>query len=377
MKNFSILAFSLLIAAAGVADLGDELDSIQGKMPGCGLGVINEQGLIFEQYAGYANLTYDVSIDEQTVFNIGSIAKHFTAAVFFQLEKQGLFKRSDTLSKFYPGGPAWFEDIQLDHLINHRSGLPDYLDGFDYTYTFMEKLGEDLRHVSNLWVGLPVSHDDIVDIVLADLSKRNKPDFEPGAIYRYSNTGYVLLADIINNHSEHKLDFWANKLIFKPNEMYDTEVANESGVVRPWSATGYEKLPNSDQDYRALTELMASYGDGRVLTTIQDFSKWMRVLNNSTTPNSDWYGFLANPNEEDVPAGSLAWYQNGLAIEQSNGLIYKHNGFSMDSMASVFWTSPEHKVGYVRFCNYSHSFEYSIEDVFEYEPSDSIDDVLN
>ena len=104
-----------------------QFGTIKGEIPGCAVGIIHDGSLIYEQYFGMANIQYQVLNNEKTQFNIGSISKHITAAVIFRLEKDGLINRDDQLIKYYPQGPKWFEKITLSHLIQHKSGLPDYI----------------------------------------------------------------------------------------------------------------------------------------------------------------------------------------------------------------------------------------------------------
>ena len=153
MKRIAILFFTAFCSVVILAAVEDELESIQGNMPGCAIGIVSDEGLVFEKYKGYASLKYRVPISSRTVFNVGSISKHFTAAVFYRLEMKGLLSRTDTLDMFYPSGPEWFSKISLEHLITHRSGIPDFLNDQDFAGQLMGILASDLTIVSNLLVG--------------------------------------------------------------------------------------------------------------------------------------------------------------------------------------------------------------------------------
>ena len=374
MKKAVFLIFTVFCSAVVCASVGDELESIKGDMPGCAIGVVGEEGLLLEKYRGYSSLKYNVPINEKTIFNIGSISKHITAAVFFRLEKMGLINRAETLSTYYPNGPEWFGDITLGHLITHRSGIPDFLNDEEFATSLVEILASDLTIVTNLLYGLPVSQGDIVAIVQSGISHLEGPTFNAGSMYSYSNTGYLLLADIINTHTDHSLSFWANQFIFAAYGMDSTSIFSETAEDLKWLATGYARSPFQGQTYRSLVELLLSQGDGNVLTTIDDFSKWIAVLNSSDSIDSEWYGFLVDPAKEHVPSGDTGWYQNGLTIDNYNGLIYGHDGFSMNNMASSFWVSPQHNVGYVRFCNFDYQRGSNKFDVFKYVTGSGIMD---
>ena len=109
------------------ANVSDDFSELNSQTPGCAVGVVKKGELVYERYFGQANLRYQVPIDKKTVFNLGSITKHFTAVLALQLEVKGQLSLNDSLKKYYPQGPRWFENIKLHHLINHQSGLPDYL----------------------------------------------------------------------------------------------------------------------------------------------------------------------------------------------------------------------------------------------------------
>ena len=128
MKIFLLLFFILSTITFTVgANVFDDFSGLNSQTPGCAIGVVKKDKLVYEQYFGQANLRYQVQIDKKTVFNLGSITKHFTAALALQLEVKGQLSLNDSLKKYYPQGPSWFEDVKLHHLINHQSGLPDYL----------------------------------------------------------------------------------------------------------------------------------------------------------------------------------------------------------------------------------------------------------
>jgi CubicO group peptidase (beta-lactamase class C family) len=214
--------------------------------------------------------------------------------------------------------------------------------------------------------GRPISHNDVVANVMEGIKELSGPKFPAGSEMSYSNTGYLLIAEIINIQTGQDIETWVNQLIFEPYKMDDSSLFQETSTDLNGIATGYELSPHQGQKYRSLIESLASIGDGGMLTTIRDFAKWMEVLNNSDRPESDWFGFLVNPFEGDQPSTEVSWYQNGLGIEKYQGLIYEHSGRSTDNMNSDFWISPEHNVGYVRFCNFENLTRHRKADVFDY-----------
>ncbi|MCJ8314236.1 MAG: beta-lactamase family protein [Saccharospirillaceae bacterium] len=355
LKN-TLISFGLLSCILGaqaqnqLPNFKNEFGKIKGEVPGCAVGIIHDGQLIHEQYYGMANIQYQVLNDEKTQFNMGSVSKHITAAVLFRLEKDGLINRNDKLIKYYPQGPKWFEKITLSHLIQHKSGLPDYYDDPAISTVLMQSMAQTPEAISALIVGLPITHDLIAQAVLQVLNNLSAPDFEPGTNASYSNTGYLFLGDIVNVATGKNLRHWANHYIFEPNKLENITVHDDSSADLKWAATGYKRV--STDSYSSLVETIVSVGDTGVITSLQDFTKWMTVLSQANDNNSVWNGFLIEYSESKAEKSSLGLYDNGLVIDTyKNNIIYSHDGQSLDNMTSDFWIAPEQKIGYVQMCN--------------------------
>ncbi|BCE02638.1 serine hydrolase domain-containing protein [Marinicellulosiphila megalodicopiae] len=353
----TLISFGLLGCILGaqaqnqLPNFKSEFGKITGDMPGCAVGIILDGKLIHEQYYGMANIQYNVLNDKKTQFNMGSISKHITAAVIFRLEKDGVINTNDTLIKYYPDGPAWFDKITLSHLIEHKSGLPDYVNDPVMTTELFKAIGQTPEITSALLVGLPVTHEQIVKAVLQELNNFPSPTFEPGTYATYSNTGYLFLGDIINIATGKDLNHWANHYIFEPNKLENITVHNNSSSELKWAATGYSPSPYGN-GYSSLVETLVSFGDTGVITSLHDFTKWMTVLNHANDSDSVWNGFLKEYSRDKTKNSSIGLYDNGFFIKKhKNNTIYAHNGQSLDLMTSDFWVSPEQKIGYVQMCN--------------------------
>ncbi|MCJ8312497.1 MAG: beta-lactamase family protein [Pseudomonadales bacterium] len=356
LKN-TLISFGLLsciLAAQAqnqLPNFKNEFGKIKGEVPGCAIGIIHDGQLIHEQYYGMANIQYQVLNDEKTQFNMGSVSKHITAAVLFRLEKDGLINKNDKLIKYYPQGPKWFEKITLSHLIQHKSGLPDYVNDPTMAPKFFLSIAQQPEITNALIVGLPVTHEQIVQAVLQELNNLSSLAYEPGIHTIYSNTGYLFLGDIVNVATGKNLRHWANHYIFEPNKLENITVHNNSSAELKWAATGYMRLP-STKGYSSLVETLVSFGDTGVITSLQDFTKWMTVLSQANDSDSVWNGFLIEYSESKAKNSLMGLYDNGLSINTyKNNTIYSHNGQSLDSMTSNFWIAPEKKIGYVQMCN--------------------------
>src|SRR5438132_3048068 len=145
----SVLVFSGSVAAVGnTADekktvAVDEIfvDLTKAGSPGCALGVYREGKMVYARGYGLANLEQNVPITPQSVFDIGSTSKQFTAASILLLEKQGKLSINDDVRKYIPELPDYGQKVTILHLLNHTSGLRDYL-------TLMDLAGININGVS-------------------------------------------------------------------------------------------------------------------------------------------------------------------------------------------------------------------------------------
>ena len=184
------------------------------RIPGMAVAMIQGDRVIRAQGYGLANVEHNVPVTDRTIFQSGSLGKQFTAAaVMLQVEDNRL-ALTDPLTKFFSNAPVSWRDITVRHLLTHTSGIPDYTDGMvDYRKDYSE---EDLVAFA---ATLPL-------------------DFVPGAEWKYSNTGYVLLGAIIRKASG---TFYGDVLrdrVFKPLGMATARIISEADIV-PNRAAGY------------------------------------------------------------------------------------------------------------------------------------------
>ncbi len=140
--------------------------------------LVAEKGkVIYEKSFGLANEKTKQKLDKNTVFELASVSKQFTAMGIVQLEKEGKLSYNDPLTKYFPE-LSFYKPITIDNLLYHTSGLPDYMSLFDKNW-------DKKKFATN---------KDIVDMLA-----KYKPEllFVPGDKYEYSNTGYALLGLII------------------------------------------------------------------------------------------------------------------------------------------------------------------------------------
>jgi CubicO group peptidase (beta-lactamase class C family) len=226
-----------------------------GKVPGASVMVIRDGKQILTRSYGMADLEKSISVHPETNFRLASITKQFTATSVMMLVEQGELSLDDTLTDLFEDFPEYGGNVTLRHLLQHNSGLIDY-----------ESLMPDE------YVGQASDRD-----ALASMYDVDSTYFEPGTEYRYSNTGYAMLAMLIEDVSGMTFAKFLQERIFGPLGM-DGTVAYQKGISTIQNrAFGYtvddDEVIESDQ-----SSTSAVLGDGGIYTSVRDYFKWDQAL---------------------------------------------------------------------------------------------------
>jgi D-alanyl-D-alanine carboxypeptidase len=246
----------LWLASAAHADKADDLVRAAMRadpIPGAALTVIKNGKRIKTAVYGMANLELQSPVVAETVFEIGSVTKQFTAAGIMLLVQDGKLSVDDKISRYLKDIPPSWTNITVRQLLTHTSGIPNYtvLDGFE--------LRQHLTQAQ--FIQLLGSHP---------------LDFAPGDSWSYCNSGFNLLGYVIENVSGKKYWDYMNERIFEPLGMSSTTNRAPDTLLRR-RANGYDtnsegKYINRDYD---LTELFSA---GAIVSTIGDMAKWNAAL---------------------------------------------------------------------------------------------------
>jgi len=218
--------------------------------------VTRNNQILFQKGYGKANYNFAVPNTAATRFHIASVSKSFTAAAILLLEEQGRLATSDPLSKFIPDYPDGGR-IQLQHLLTHRSGIPNVNNFPEYD--------RESR--------FPHTVEQVVAMF------KNKPlDFEPGSRSRYSNSNYNVLALVIEKVSGKSFGEFLKTSIFDPLELSTIVHDGDATRIIPNSASGTE--PDGLRDVKLVPYLDWSIktGNGSLVTTAMDLCKFTTSL---------------------------------------------------------------------------------------------------
>ena len=226
--------------------------------------LIAQKGVvIFENSYGYSNIRKRKKLSLNDRFQIASVSKQFTAVSILQLYEEALLDLQDTIQKFLPDFP--YKDITIHMLLTHKSGLPNYIYLCD-------------RNFHNKDTGAVTNNEAI------DCLKKYKPPryYRPGRRFDYSNTGYMVLASIVEKISKMPFDEYLKKNIFDPLDMQNTFVYRKGKTILPPDiAIGYKYRRTPAEDIF----LNGVVGDKGIYTTVEDLYKWDQGLYNNKIIN--------------------------------------------------------------------------------------------
>lgn len=222
------------------------------KVPGVALAIVKD-GVVVARGYGESNVEHHVPVTPETIFQSGSVGKQFTAAAVMLLVEEGRIALEDSITRYLPDAPATWQPIRIRHLLTHTSGIPDYaVDTFDY-------------------------RRDATEDELARMAYGLTLEFPPGAQWKYSNTGYLLLGVVIHKVSGQFYGDLLAERIFRPLGMSTARVISEAEIV-PNRAAGYELVDGQLRNQEWVAPSLNTTADGALYLTVQDMVAWDRGL---------------------------------------------------------------------------------------------------
>ena len=335
MKNKFILflLFSYSICSFGQIKESQAIDSIftewnKTNVPGCALGIMKEGKLIYAKGYGMANMEYDIPNSASSVFRIGSTSKQFTAACIVLLAEQEKLNLDNTLNQYFPDFPEYAKRITIRNLLNHTSGIRDYL------------------RISYL---KGYSHDEYYEDkdIMKWLINQTELNFKPGDEYLYSNSGYWLLGQIVNKVAEMNMADFAKKEIFEPLGMNNTHFHNDHTQIVKNRASGY--VPDRNDNYKISMTTLDMIGDGGIFTTINDIKKWDDAYYESSVLSKEFWNMMTQ--QGILNNGEVINYASGLMISKYKGLKTVRHGGAFVGFTAELLRFPEQKLSIAIFAN--------------------------
>lgn len=267
--------------------------------------------ILFSKEYGIANFKKKTPIEKKSIFQLASVSKQFTATSILILNEKSLLSLNDSVTKYFPNFP--YSDVTIKHLLNHTAGLPKY-------FWIAEHKWENEKAPSNTEM-----------MQLLTDTKTNR-FFRPGRKFDYSNTGYFVLASIIEKISGMSYAKFLKINIFEPLQMNNSFVYSfENDEIKPNQLDGYRLYRGWRHIKIKGTVNDAVVGDKNVYSTCEDLYKWMIGLNNQKLISKKSLKLMYTKGETKY--GRKVPYGLGFRIDTKNDekVIYhygKWNGFS-------------------------------------------------
>src|SRR5580692_6193884 len=304
-------------------------DLTKAGSPGCAVAIYRNGRVSYSRGYGLANIEEDVPITPQTVFDIGSTSKQFTATSILLLEKQGKLSVNDDIRKYIPELPDYGPKITILHLLNHTSGLRDYL-------TLMDLAGINTDSVT--------TDEDALQII----TRQKALNFAPGSDWLYSNTGFFLLSIIVKRVSGETLREFAAANIFTPLGMTHTQFRDDHTGLIANRAMAYDPKERKD-GYTLNVSYFEQTGDGAVHTSVEDLLKWDENFYSGQVGGKDFLAELQEPGK--LNSGKVLDYAKGLHIADYRGLPTVSHGGSWGGYRAELLRFPEQHFSVACLCN--------------------------
>jgi len=310
MKLNASAAFLLGLLTSCMAHPDHELESrLGGRIgpgdPGISVLVLKDGRVLLEHCQGLADLDPETAIGSFTNFRLASVTKQFTATAVMILRGEESVSLDQNLTDFFPEFPPYGKKVTVRQLLTHTSGLADY-----------ESLMPDSTTV-------PVLDHDVLRL----LETQDSTLFEPGTQFRYSNSGYALLALIVERRSGMSFAEFLREKIFAPLAM-DNTVAFERGISEV-SHRAYGHSPDAEGEgrFRETDQSLTSsvLGDGGVYSSLDDLRRWAEELDHPTVLGVDLLEEAMRAHVSTLSEGESYGY--GWYVAEHNGLRQvRHSG---------------------------------------------------
>jgi CubicO group peptidase (beta-lactamase class C family) len=300
-------------------------------VPGLALAVIRGGQVVKSQGYSLANIELDVPVTPDTVFQLGSIGKQFTATAILMLAEDGKLSLDDKITHYFPATAPRWNAITVRHLLNHTSGLADYTDD---------------KYIAP--GGLTPLHQELTDHEILRRFTTLPFGFQPGEKWSYCNTGYAILGFLIQKVSGQSYGDFLEARVFKPLGMSATRVISESDIV-PNRAAGYILEKNEIKNQHWVSPHWNTLADGALYSTAADMTKWDAAITNGALLKPTSYAQMWTPaplnNGKNYPYG-FAW-----DLMEINGHRLQEHGGAWQGFTAHYARYPDDQLSVIVLTN--------------------------
>jgi CubicO group peptidase (beta-lactamase class C family) len=299
--------------------------------PGCSVGIIRNSSFVYKKSFGYASLEFGVPLTPESVFYVASVSKQFTAASVVLAAEQGYLSLDDDVHKYLPELPDYGHSVTLRQMLHQTSGFRDFFD-------LIELAG-----------GKPADIGSAADI-LKLIVRQKRLNNVPGAEWNYSNSNYLLLAEVVQRASRKSLAQFAAENIFQPLGMKHTLFFDDNTLVVPNRAAAYDPGKNG----KFLVDWSTSYdlvGGGGLMSTVDDLLLWDRNFSadklgkGTLVQQLESRGVLNDGNQINYAMGLILGEYRGQPTAEHSGANFGYR--------SEYLRFPQQRFSAIVLCNLS------------------------
>ncbi|GEP52664.1 hypothetical protein FNO01nite_33360 [Flavobacterium noncentrifugens] len=298
--------------------------------PGGVVMVSHQNQIIFSEAYGLANIPYNIPNDKETVFGIGSMSKQFTAMGIVLLQLDGKLSVDDDIQKYLPEMHHFGKPITIRHLLHHTSGL---------------RSSPELFGLAGWRDGDAITNEDAYRY----LTKQTHLNFDPGSEYMYTNSGYILLAKIIENITKQDFKSWMKEKIFQPLHMNATFIEEDYSKIMTKIASSYTEIEPAV--FITVEDFDLTYGASNVYSTCSDILKWSE---NFSRPSKEWQQAFTTLQTLDVlNSGKKNNYGFGVFVDDFIGNHRVQHSGAIAGFRSIMYAYPNDDLEIVILSNFT------------------------
>ncbi len=287
--------------------------------PGAAVLAMRDGRVLLREGYGMADLEWDIPVEPDMAFRLGSVTKQFTAAGILMLAQDGKLSLEDPLGKFLPDYPVSGRAVTIEQLLTHTSGIR--------SYTSIPGWQSRMRQ-------------DVTVQELIDLFKNQPMEFEPGAKWRYNNSGYVLLGAIIEEVSGLSYGDFIRRRIFEPLGMKHSYYGENAAII-PRRVPGYERNLGAyvNAPFLSMTQ---PYSAGALVSSVDDLELWDAALYDEKILDRQSIERMFRP--YTLKNGTSTGYGCGWMIGEYEGLRTMEHGGGVNGFQSYVLRMPDRRV---------------------------------
>jgi len=296
--------------------------------PGVAIGIVRNDSIIYAKGYGMANLEHEIPITPETIFEMASIAKQFTAYAIILLARQEKLQLDDDIHKYLSWLPYPKEKITIRNLLIHTSGIRDFM-------------------AIGLITG--VKRDDAItnESIIKILCEQQSLNFKPGEKFSYSNSNYILLAEVVKSVSGQSLRQFADSAIFNPLHMINTHFIDNYKEIIKNRSSSYKRIDSAHFENSIIS--YAAPGPTSLFTNIDDMAKWGINFYHPTAGDNKAIEQLTQKGK--LNNGNETVYSSGIIVQTYKGWKeYIFNG-GLASYRNELMIIPDLKMSFIAFSN--------------------------